>query len=46
MKSMVNLRAATGHDNYSESCRLYLQALSDLEQNHPEIYQRFLKGTI
>ena len=45
-KSMLNLFSATGHNNYAKSCRLYLQSLSDLEQNHPEIYQRFLEGTI
>ena len=37
-KSMLNLFAATGHNNYAKSYRLYLQSLSDFEQNHPEIY--------
>ena len=45
-KSMLNLFAATGYNNYAKSCRLYLQSLSDLEQNHPDIYQKFLQGTI
>jgi len=43
-KSMLNLFAATGHNNYSESCRLYLQSLSELERNHPEVYNEFLRG--
>ena len=45
-KSMLNLFAATGHYSYAKSCWLYLQSLSDLEQNHPEIYQRFLEDAI
>ena len=36
-KSMGNLFATTGHNNFAKSCRLYLQLLSDLEQSHPEI---------
>ena len=45
-KSMVNLFAAMGHNDYAKSYWSYLQSLSYLEQNHQEIYQRFLEGTI
>ena len=43
-KSMLNLFAATGHNNYAESCRLYLQSILDLETNHPEVYDQIIEG--
>ena len=43
-KSMLNLFAATGHNNYAKTCRLYLQSLSELERNHPEIFNEFIQG--
>ena len=42
-KSILNLFAATGHDNYAKSCRLYLQSILDLETNHPEVYDQFIE---
>ena len=41
---MLNLFAATGHNNYAESCRLYLQSILDLETNHPEVYDQIIEG--
>ena len=43
-KSMLNLFAATGHNNYAESCQLYLQSILDLETNHPEVYDQIIEG--
>ena len=33
MRVMLNLFAATGHKNYAESARLYLQSMQHLIQN-------------
>ena len=41
---MLNLFAATGHNNYAKSCWLYLQSILDLETNHPEVYDQFIEG--
>ena len=42
--AMLNLFAATGHNNYAKSTRLYLQSIAELEKNQPEVYKEFLKG--
>ena len=36
--------AAAGHSNYLKSSRLYLQKMLALENDHPEIYQKFKSG--
>ena len=41
---MLNLFAATGHNNYAKSCRLYLQSVSALANDNPEVSQQFLFG--
>lgn len=43
-KKMLNLFAATGHNSYAKSCRLYLQSMEMLEQEHPIVYEQFLLG--
>ena len=43
-KQMINLFAATSHNNYALSCRLYLQSVEDLEVNHPDIHAQFVRG--
>ena len=43
-KAMLNLFAATGHNNYAKSCRLYLQSVDELERNRPEVFEEFQKG--
>ena len=36
--------AAAGHSNYLKSSHLYLQKMLALENDHPEIYQKFKSG--
>ena len=43
-KSMLNLFAATGHNNYAKSCRLYIQSAEELSLNNQHVYQQFLHG--
>lgn len=43
-KSMLNLFAATGHNNYAKTCRLYLQSVKLLETEHPSIFEQFILG--
>ena len=40
---MLNLFAATGHNNYANSTRLYLQSISELQKNQPEVYNESIK---
>ena len=35
-KLVLNFFAATGHNNYAKTCRLYLQSISTLEEKHPQ----------
>ena len=39
---MLNLLAATGHNNYVKSARLYLQIMNDLQKTHPSLHELFL----
>ena len=41
---MLNLFAATGHNNYAKSCRLYHQTAIDLPQHFPRMYEQFMLG--
>ena len=41
---MLNLFAATGHNNYAKSARLYLQEMLKLPETHPVIYHFFKNG--
>ena len=43
-KQMLNLFAATGHNNYAKTCRLYLDSIGTLKSEHPEIYDQFIAG--
>ena len=36
--------AAAGHFNYLQSAHYYLQQMSDLEETHPDVHQKFLDG--
>ena len=38
---MLDLFAATGHNNYTKSCRLYLQMMQDLPTTHPWLFEQF-----
>ena len=41
--AMLNLFATTGHNNYAKSTRLYLQSISELQKNQPEVYNESIK---
>jgi hypothetical protein len=41
---MLNLFAATGHNNYAKCARLYLQMMQRLPESHPWLYEKFMKG--
>ena len=43
-KNMLNLFAATGHNNYVKSCRLYLLSITTLETTYPHVYEQFMVG--
>ena len=43
-KQMLNLFAATGHNNYAKTCRLYLDSIEALQEDHPHIYEQFMAG--
>ena len=43
-KQIINLFAATGHNNYAKTCRLYIQSISHLERDYPEIFEQFTAG--
>ena len=43
-KNMLNLFAATGHNNYAKSCRLYLQSIASLKTEKPVIYEQYIVG--
>ena len=38
---MLNLFAATGHNNYARSARLYVQTMLQLEETHPTVHEMF-----
>ena len=41
---MINLFAATAHNNYAKTCRLYLQSVEVLKSDHPQIFEQFVIG--
>ena len=41
LSKMLNLFAATGHNKYAKSGRLYLQMMLDLPKTHPELHEFF-----
>ena len=43
-RSMLNLFAATGHNNYAKTCRLYLQSMQEMKKDHPIIFEQFMLG--
>ncbi len=44
VKDMLPYFAASGHNNYLKSARLYLQQMLELRVTHPDVFQRFMKG--
>lgn len=43
-KSMLNLFAATGHNNYAKTGRLYVKSVEELKLKQPSVYHQFLLG--
>ena len=43
-QNMLNISAATGHNNYAKTCWLYLQSATSLEKDHPHIFGQFMLG--
>ena len=44
LSEMLPYMAASGHNNYTKSGLIYLQHMSHLEKDHPEVYQHFQNG--
>ena len=43
-KQMIKLLAATAHNNYANTCPMYLQSVEVLEKDHPQIFEQFAFG--
>ncbi len=41
---MLPFLAASGHNNYTKSVSFYLQQMSHLREDHPDVYQHFQDG--
>ena len=44
VSEMLPYLAASGHNNYTKSALIYLQRMSRLQDEHPEVYQHFQAG--
>ena len=44
VSEMLPYLAAYGHNNYTKSALIYLQQMSHLQDEHPEVYQHFQAG--
>lgn len=44
LSEMLPYLAASGHNNYTKSVWMYLQEMSNLQVDHPEVYQHFENG--
>ena len=44
MQDMLPYMAASGHNLYTKSVRVYLQQMSNLKADHPDVQQRFDEG--
>ena len=44
VQDMLPYFAASGHNYYLKSARLYLQQMLELHLTHPDVYQRFMAG--
>ena len=44
LSEMLPYPAAAGHNLYTKSVRLYLQSMSSLETDHPDVYRKFEVG--
>ena len=41
---MLPYLAACGHNHYTKSVWIYLQRMSNLQNDHPDVYQHFREG--
>ena len=41
LSKMLPFLAASGHNNYTKSLWIYLQQMSHLQEDHPEVYEHF-----
>ena len=44
LSEMLLFLATSGHNNYTKSVWIYLQQMSHLQKDHPEVYEHFRKG--
>ena len=44
LSEMLPYFAASGHNLYTKSVHVYLQMMSELEREHPEVYSQFVEG--
>jgi len=44
ISQMVNLFAATGHNNYAKCARLYVEMMRELPTKHPSVYAQLSSG--
>ena len=44
ISKMLPYLAASGHNHYTKSAWVYIQRMSQLEEQHPDIYQQFQEG--
>ena len=44
IQDMLPYMAASGHNSYTKSAMLYLQQMSNLKTQHPDVHQHFNKG--
>ena len=44
LSEMLPFMAASGHNHYTKSGLVYLQRISNLQVEHPHVYQHFVNG--
>ena len=44
-KSILNLFAVTGHNNYAKTCHIYIQFMEEMQQQHALIFKQFILGS-
>lgn len=44
LKKMIPYFAAAGHNHYAKCSQIYSQQMEELENNHPEVFNNFMKG--
>ena len=45
LNNMLPFLAASGHNLYVKCVSLYLQSMSNLERDKPDVYRSFMSGT-